>query len=60
MYEALIDADALVIVTDWKQFRMPNWPVMRKTMKGRIIVDGRNLYQRDEVAEESFTYSRIG
>ena len=60
MYEALIDADALVIVTDWKQFRMPSWPVMRKTMKGRIIVDGRNLYQRDEVAEESFTYSRIG
>lgn len=60
MYEALIDADALVIVTDWKQFRMPSWPVMRKTMKGRIIVDGRNLYQRDEVAEEGFTYSRIG
>lgn len=60
MYEALIDADALVIVTDWKQFRMPSWPVMRKTMKGRIIVDGRNLYQRDEVAEEGFAYSRIG
>lgn len=60
MYEALIDADALVIVTDWKQFRMPSWPVMRKTMKGRIIIDGRNLYQRDEVAEEGFTYNRIG
>ena len=60
MYEALIDADALVIITDWKQFRMPSWPVMRKTMKGRIIVDGRNLYQRDEVIEEGFTYSRIG
>lgn len=60
MYEALIDADALVIVTDWKQFRMPSWPVMRKTMKGRLIVDGRNLYQRDEVAEEGFAYSRIG
>lgn len=60
MYEALIDADALVIVTDWKQFRMPSWPVMRKTMKGRIIVDGRNLYQREEVAEEGFTYNKIG
>lgn len=60
MYESLIDADALVIVTDWKQFRMPSWPVMRKTMKGRIIIDGRNLYQKEEVAEEGFVYNRIG
>lgn len=60
MYEAVIDTDALVIVTDWKQFRVPSWPVLRKTMKGRLIVDGRNMYDMEEVAEAGFRYSRIG
>lgn len=60
MYEALIDAHALVIVTDWKQFRVPSWAVMRKMMTSRVIVDGRNLYDRQEVAEEGFSYHRIG
>ena len=60
MYEVCIDADALVIVTDWKQFRVPSWAVLRKTMRGRLIVDGRNLYEPDEAREEGFTYKRIG
>ncbi len=60
MYEACIDADALVIVTDWKQFRVPSWAVLRKTMRGRIIIDGRNLYEQAEAREEGFTYKRIG
>ena len=60
MYEACIDADALVIVTDWKQFRVPSWAVLRKTMRGRLIVDGRNLYDQEEATEEGFTYKRIG
>lgn len=60
MYEVLVDADALVIVTEWKQFRVPSWSVMRKIMKGRLIVDGRNMYDRQEVNEEGFTYERIG
>lgn len=60
MYETCIDADALVIVTDWKHFRMPSWPVLRKTMRGRLIVDGRNLYEPAEAAEEGFIYKRIG
>ncbi len=59
-YEPLIDADALVIVTDWKQFRVPSWPIMRKTMRGRVIIDGRNMYDCQEVADEGFTYKRIG
>ena len=59
MYEACIDADALVIVTDWKQFRVPSWAVLRKTMKGRLIVDGRSLYDTAEVEAEGFTYKRI-
>jgi len=60
MYEACIDADALVIVTDWKQFRVPSWAVLRKTMRGRLIVDGRNLYEPEEAAAEGFDYKRIG
>ncbi len=60
MYEALIDAHALVIVTEWKQFRVPSWAVIRRTMKGRLIVDGRNMYDLQELAEEGFTYRRIG
>lgn len=60
MYEACLDADALVIVTDWKQFRVPSWAVLRKTMRGRLIVDGRNLYEPAEAADEGFTYKRIG
>ena len=60
MYEACVDADALVIVTDWKQFRVPSWPVLRKTMKNRLIIDGRNLYDPAEAVREGFVYSRIG
>ena len=60
MYDACIDADALVIVTDWKQFRVPSWAVLRKTMRGRLIVDGRNLYEPAEAADEGFIYKRIG
>ena len=60
MYEACDEADALVIVTDWKQFRVPSWPVLRKMMRGRLIVDGRNLYDMEEAAAEGFVYKRIG
>lgn len=60
MYDTCIDADALVIVTDWKQFRVPSWAVLRKTMKNRLIIDGRNLYDPEEAAQEGFVYNRIG
>lgn len=60
MYEALIDADALMIVTEWKQFRTPSWAVMRKTMREYLIIDGRNMYDTEEVMDEGFTYNRIG
>ncbi len=60
MYEPLIDADALVIVTEWKQFRVPSWAVLRKMMKGNIIIDGRNMYDVQEVTAEGFVYKRIG
>lgn len=60
MYDALVDADALALVTEWKLFRVPSWDVMRRLMKRHIIVDGRNIYDRDEVTSEGFTYKAIG
>lgn len=60
MYDALVDADALILLTEWKQFRMPSWQVMQRTMRGRVIIDGRNIYDRTEVEEHGFTYKAIG
>lgn len=60
MYEAVIDADAIALVTEWKLFRMPSWAIIRKAMNGNVIVDGRNIYDGEELQEMGFTYSRIG
>ena len=60
MYEALLDADALLLVTEWKQFRMPSFGVMKKSMKNALIIDGRNIYDPKELAEAGFEYSAIG
>ena len=60
MYEALLDADALLLVTEWKQFRMPSFGVMKKFMKNALIIDGRNIYDPKELAEAGFEYSAIG
>lgn len=60
MYEAVLDADALLLVTEWKQFRMPSFGVMKKSMKNAIIIDGRNIYDAKELAEAGFEYNAIG
>ena len=60
MYEAALDADALLLVTEWKEFRLPAWGVLKKTMSGRLIIDGRNVYDTDEVREAGFEYHCIG
>ena len=60
MYEAVIDVDALALVTEWKSFRMPSWSVMKKVMKLPVIVDGRNVYDKEEVKAEGFAYFAIG
>lgn len=60
MYEAVIDADALLLLTEWKQFRIPSWSVIHKVMKSYVVVDGRNIYDGEELKELGFTYSRIG
>lgn len=60
MYGAACDADALLLVTEWKQFRLPSWPVLKKVMKFPVLVDGRNIYVRQEVEAEGFRYLSIG
>lgn len=59
-YEALIDSDALIIVTEWNEFRVPNFTIMEKFMKTKIIFDGRNIYDPAEVKDLGFIYYGIG
>lgn len=60
MYEAVIDADAVALMTEWKQFRMPSWAIIHKAMNNHVVVDGRNIYDGEELQEMGFIYSRIG
>ena len=60
MYDAVLDADALMLVTEWKEFRLPSWAVIRKTMAQQIVLDGRNIYDKKEMEEFGFVYYCIG
>lgn len=60
MYAAAMDADALVLLTEWKQFRLPDWPSVARLMNGKDIVDGRNIYPRDEVTSAGLRLHNIG
>jgi UDPglucose 6-dehydrogenase len=59
-YDALEGADALLIVTDWNEFRRPDFPRMRQLMKHPVVFDGRNLYEHDVMREQGFSYHPIG
>ncbi len=59
-YDALRGADALAIVTEWHEFREPDFPRMRKLMRSPVIFDGRNIYQPQQMKAHGFTYSSIG
>ena len=59
-YEALIEADALAIVTEWSQFRAPGFKIMKQLMRQPHIFDGRNLYDLDQMTEEGFYYESMG
>lgn len=60
MYDVVIDADALAVLTEWKEFRIPSWSVIKRVMKQPVLVDGRNIYSKDEVIAEGFEYAAIG
>lgn len=60
MYDTLPDSDALLLITEWKEFRLPNWRVVARAMRNPLLIDGRNIYDRKEVEAEGFTYLAIG
>lgn len=59
-YEALIDSDGLFVITEWPEFKFPNFKVMGKLMKKKVIFDGRNIYEREELSSMGFDYHGIG
>lgn len=60
IYDTTVDADALLLVTEWNEFRLPSWDVVKKTMKTPVIFDGRNIYNKSEMQEIGFDYYGIG
>lgn len=60
MYDAVLDADALLLLTEWKEFRLPTWGVIKKAMKRPLVIDGRNIFDVEELEENGFEYYCIG
>ena len=60
LYEVAIDIDALILATEWSEFRIPNYKVLGKLMKQKVIFDGRNIYEPEELKELGFKYFCIG
>lgn len=60
IYDAAIGADAVMLMTEWKQFRVPNWVAIKENMRGNVVIDGRNIYDEQELRADGFIYSRIG
>jgi UDPglucose 6-dehydrogenase len=59
-YDAVVEADALLLITEWAEFRSPNLKVLKKLLKNPVIFDGRNIYDSDELIKEGFEYYGIG
>jgi UDPglucose 6-dehydrogenase len=59
-YDALVGADALALLTEWNEFRRPDFAKMRKLMQSPVVFDGRNIYNRDQMKADGFTYYAIG
>lgn len=60
MYDAVLNADALLLLTEWKVFRLPSWEVIHKAMRNPVVVDGRNIFDAEELSELGFEYHCIG
>lgn len=58
MYDAVLDAEVLFHITEWKEFRMPNWEIIKRSMRTPLVIDGRNVYSHLEL--EGFEYINIG
>ena len=60
VYETAVDADAIILMTEWNEFRIPNYKVLNKLLKGKVMFDGRNIYDPTEMEEKGFIYYGIG
>ena len=60
MYDAVLDADAMLMLTEWKQFRLPSWGVIVRSMKSPVVIDGRNIYDAEDMARQGIEYHCIG
>ena len=60
MYDAVVDADALLLLTEWKQFRLPSWGVVTRSMHSSLVIDGRNIYDAEDIAQQGIIYHCIG
>ncbi len=60
VYDASLGADAFLLLTEWRQFRMVSWDVIKKVMNGNVVVDGRNIYDKEELEKIGFRYHCIG
>jgi UDPglucose 6-dehydrogenase len=59
-YDALVGAEALALLTEWNEFREPDFAKMRKLMHSPVVFDGRNIYNREQMKADGFTYYAIG
>ena len=60
MYDAVLDADAMLLLTEWKEFRLPTWSVIKREMKRPLVIDGRNIFDSEDLEEAGFEYHCIG
>ncbi|GAB6011225.1 UDP-glucose dehydrogenase family protein [Viscerimonas tarda] len=60
IYDSVLDADAIVLVTEWNEFRLPSWSVIKKVVKNPVIFDGRNVYNKEDITDAGFQYYSIG
>lgn len=60
IYDAANNADALIVPTEWKEFRLPNWEILKKIMRTYLIIDGRNIYNKEDLSSYGFEYRGIG
>lgn len=60
IYDATLEADAILMVTEWNEFRLPTWEVIKRTMNKPVVFDGRNIYNKQEMNDAGFDYFGIG
>ena len=60
LYQAVANSDAMLLVTEWKEFRVPDWNKIKQLMSTPLVIDGRNIFEAEELRNKGFDYYRIG